>query len=74
MLSGLKDSASVDGWHHGRCVVHRLGAEGVLMLPAAARAKLILADTGVELMRALLGAQRECSERLVKGPGREVRK
>ncbi|AQH05694.1 hypothetical protein A9R05_42510 (plasmid) [Burkholderia sp. KK1] len=59
MLSGLEAASGLEGWHHGICVVRRLGAEGVVKLPAAEREKLRLGDTGVELMRTLLDLRQD---------------
>lgn len=44
------------GLHHGGCAVATLSEQQVLALPAAERNKLSLADTGLQLMRALLAA------------------
>lgn len=44
------------GLHHGSCAVATLTEQQILGLPIAEMSKLTLADTGPQLMRALLAA------------------
>lgn len=58
MLAGL-DAYDLTGINHGKCVVQYLPPTKLLSLPASELNKLSLDDTGVLLMKRLLGVHKE---------------